>query len=66
MDIEFFCEEALETIEVPVCDVQALIDLVEEHGYEDSDGTIYDFNDARVEYGRKVVIYLNAPEETVE
>ena len=63
MIVQFFCDEVLETVDVPVRDVQAFIDLVKENGYEDGDGERHDFIEAKVEYPRKVTIYLTSNDE---
>lgn len=63
MIIKYFSEDVLEALEVPVRDVQPMIDLVKQHGYEDSDGAQYKFARAQVEYGNNVFIYLNTEEE---
>jgi hypothetical protein len=58
MIVKIRYEEELEVLEMPMSDIQTFIDLVKAHGYEDSEGTIYEFQNARVEYPRTVMIYL--------
>ncbi len=63
MIVQFFCDEVLETIDVPIRDTQVFIDLVKENGYEDAEGARHDFIEAKVEYPRKVTIYLTGEDE---
>jgi hypothetical protein len=63
MIVQFFAQEVLETVDVPIREVQAFIDLVKENGYEDGNGERHEFIEAKVEYPKKVTIYLTAKDE---
>ena len=56
--VELYCQKVLETVELPISDAQAFIDLVKDNGYEDGEGERYHFIEAKIEYREKAVIYL--------
>jgi hypothetical protein len=63
MLVQMYEDGPLETLEMPVRDAQTFVDLVKAHGYEDAEGQQYDFVSARVEYPKKLVIYLSKDSE---
>ena len=45
----------IETVELPVAEIPAYVELVKSHGFEDSNGEEYKFNGAKVCEGGFVV-----------
>ena len=63
MKVEIYgCDNSvtLDTVELPASEVPAYVNLVKSHGFEDSDGEEYKFNNAKVCEGGFVVYVEHA------
>ena len=58
--IQFWNEDEIDQIEIPIKDADKYIELVKKHGYMDDDGTNYSFSRAEFDGARKIVIYIDA------
>ena len=58
MRVVIYCDGELDRTEIDIKDLESTINLIREYGYEDTEGIIYIFDCARIEYSFTVFIYV--------